>query len=43
MISRFLTSESEKVKFVDLSVPGWAWVALLAFICLLLAVLIYTV
>ena len=38
MISRFLTSESEKLNFVDLDVPGWAWAALLAFICVLLAV-----
>ena len=33
-----LLAESSKVNFVDLDVPGWAWVALLAFICVLLAV-----
>ena len=36
MISSFLSSASGKANFVDLSVPGWAWVALLAFICVLL-------
>ena len=36
MISSFLSSASGKSNFVDLSVPGWAWVALLAFICVLL-------
>jgi len=35
----YLISEvSDKSNFVDLSVPGWAWVALLGFISLLLAV-----
>ena len=35
----FLISEvTDKSNFVDLSVPGWAWVALLGFISLLLAV-----
>jgi tellurite resistance protein TerC len=36
MISSFLSSVSGKSNFVDLNVPGWAWVALLAFICVLL-------
>ena len=36
MISIFLSSVSGKSNFVDLNVPGWAWVALLAFICVLL-------
>jgi len=36
MISSFLSSASGKANFVDLSVPGWAWVALLTFICVLL-------
>jgi len=31
-------SESSKSDFVDLSVPGWAWIALLVFIALLLMV-----
>ena len=34
----YLISEvSDKSNFVDLSVPGWAWVALIGFIFLLLA------
>ncbi len=31
-------SESTKSNFVDLSVPGWAWIALIVFIAILLAV-----
>ena len=31
-------AESSKSNFVDLSVPGWAWVALIVFIAILLAV-----
>ena len=38
MISRFLTSTSSKANFVELSVAGWAWVALLIFIGILLVV-----
>ena len=32
------SAESDTTKFVDISVPGWAWVALLGFLALLLVV-----
>jgi tellurite resistance protein TerC len=34
----FVRAESSKSNFVDLSVPGWAWIALIAFIGVLLMV-----
>ena len=38
MISRFLIATPSKANFVDLSVPGWAWIVLLILIGVLLAV-----
>ncbi|MFM7490566.1 MAG: TerC family protein [Actinomycetota bacterium] len=38
LTAALVRAESSKSKFVHLSVPGWAWVALIVFIAILLAV-----